>query len=88
MILGMPIDETPAQKAARSKHTRRALDQLLEAAGRMEKVRLPLVMVTGSIGEAWAVAEFGVLPTDNAKAPWGGWLPYGRTVDVKCRYLL
>lgn len=88
MIVPEPIEETPAQKAARRKHARRALDLLLEAAGRMEKARLPLVMVTGSIGEAWAVAEFGMLPTDNAKAPWDGWLPDGRTVDVKCRYLL
>lgn len=64
-----PIKETPGEKAARRKHAKRALTLLLDAATRMEKASLPLVMVTGSIGEAWAVAEFGMLPTNNAAAP-------------------
>ncbi len=80
------FEETPAQKAARRKHGKRALEALLNAAARMEKAHLPLVTITGAIGEAWAVAELAMQPTANAAAPWDGWLPDGSTVEVKCRY--
>lgn len=86
MKLPILIYETSCQKAARRKHAKRALVLLLEAAGRMEKAKLPLVIVTGSIGEAWAVARYAMLPKNNAAAPWDGWLPDNRTVGVECRY--
>lgn len=86
MIDPQRIHETPAQKAARRKHAKSAIALLLQTAVRMEKARLPLILVTGGIGEAWAVAEYAMLPTGNAAAPFDGWLPDGRTVDVKCRY--
>lgn len=60
---------------------------LLKAAERLEKAHQPLVMLTGSIGETWAIAEYGMLPTDNAASAFDGWLPDHRTVEVKTRYV-
>jgi len=80
------LPETPGQKAARTKHGKAALKLQLEAAKRMVKAQLSLNQITGIVGETWAVANLSMLSTNSATAPFDGWLPDGRTLEVKCRY--